>query len=181
MRHGLLSRRGVEQALDALAGELQAAGVTAELHIVGGAALTLLFDGRPSTRDIDACRLDPDVAAAAERVAARLDLDAHWLNDEVARFTRGVTSGPIVFERPALVVRSVSFEQLLAMKLAASRDDQDIADAALLLDRFVGSLPRTSLDRELVWLALAPYVPTGCEPRARETFDDLWDQAHGPG
>lgn len=155
--------------------------MTADLPIAGGAALTFLFEGRPSTRDVDACRLDSDVAAAAERVAARLGLDAHWLNDEVARFARGVTSGPVVFERSALVVRSVALEQLLAMKLAASRDDRDVADAELLLDRVVGSMPHTSRDdRELVWLALAPYVPSGCEPRARETFDDLWDEAHGP-
>jgi hypothetical protein len=71
-----------------------------------------------------------------------------------------VSEGIRVF-RPA-------YEQLLAMKLCAWRDDIDIADARRLLLELPG-------DRERVWLLVEPFLQQGRELKARYAFDDLWE------
>lgn len=62
--------------------------------------------------------------------------------------------------------------QLLAMKLSAWRDDVDIADAALLLSKMMGT-------RDEVWSEVTRYVVPGRELKARYAFEDLWEAAHG--
>lgn len=49
MRSELLPRVRILEALDALANDLSARGVHAEIVVVGGAALTLAYDARPAT------------------------------------------------------------------------------------------------------------------------------------
>jgi predicted nucleotidyltransferase len=48
-------------------------------------------------------------------------------------------------------VRTLAPPQLLAMKLAAWRDDLDIEDARLLLSKIAG-------DRDTVWEQVEPYL-----------------------
>jgi hypothetical protein len=49
-----MDRAEIIEALTALAAELERRGVSAEMYVVGGAAIALAFDERRSTRDIDA-------------------------------------------------------------------------------------------------------------------------------
>jgi len=84
----------------------------------------------------------------------------------------GSTVGPIIISSPGLEVRRPSYEQLLAMKLCAWRDDVDIADARRLLKEFRGT-------REEVWAAVSTFLQSGRELKARYAFDDLWEETHG--
>ncbi|HWO15957.1 MAG TPA: hypothetical protein VNM89_04520 [Solirubrobacterales bacterium] len=49
-----MNREEIVDALTALAAELERRGVSAEMYVVGGAAIALAFDERRATRDIDA-------------------------------------------------------------------------------------------------------------------------------
>ncbi|UZN03725.1 hypothetical protein [Cellulomonas sp. S1-8] len=132
-----LAREDVHRLLTEVGAYLHSRGWTATVYVAGGAAMTLLFDGRASTRDIDAVfRSDRGQLAAAVRdVADRHDLPVEWLND---RITSRVPAAPdteateIVL--PGLHVLVSSERHLLAMKMLAGRD-RDLPDLALLFGR----------------------------------------------
>jgi len=71
-------------ALIALAAELQRRRASADTYVVGGAAISLAFDERRATRDIDAVFEPKNVVnEAAAAVAPERGLPAGWLNDAV--------------------------------------------------------------------------------------------------
>lgn len=82
----LLGREQILAVLRDLADELDRQGVRAEVFLVGGAAMTLAYDTRRTTRDIDAV-FEPKgtVYEAARRVAGRHGLPEDWLNDVRSR------------------------------------------------------------------------------------------------
>jgi hypothetical protein len=118
--------------------ELLAAGVRGDIFIVGGAAMAVAYDARPSTRDVDAIwHPSSEVRAAAARVASRHDdLDGDWLNDGVKGFLPGSDPGVrrVVYDGDGLSVAAASPEYLLATKLLASRVGRDEDDVLMLLD-----------------------------------------------
>jgi hypothetical protein len=170
-----LSADDIQRAFAALSGELERHGQHAELVVVGGAALVLLFRARESTKDVDAYFVSPEasvVRQAAEAVATRLELPDDWLNDGAKGYLVGVTRGEMLYESPSLTVRAAAIAQLLAMKLAAWRDAIDRDDARLLLSRMAGSADE-------VWSAIRPFVPLHQLDKAAYAFEDLWETIHG--
>lgn len=172
-----LTREIIVEALGLLADRLRPDEPRVDLIIVGGAAMVLLFGARASTKDVDGFQLDleagPRVAEAAARVATALDLPGDWLNDAAKGYVHGLSLGPVLLERPTLRVRTLSSEQLMAMKLSAWRDDLDVEDARRLLKECRGTA-------EDVWREVEPFVVPGREMKARYAFDDLWESEHGP-
>jgi len=171
-----LSADDIRTALSALGEELaRNDDDRAELVIVGGAALVLLFQARESTRDVDAYFVRPAASRlrdAVERVAMRLDLPADWLNDGAKGYIVGLTKGELLHQSPSLLVHAASLPQLLAMKLAAWRDAIDRADAALLLGQLSGS-------REEIRAALKSFLAPHQLDKASYALDDLWEALHG--
>jgi len=171
-----LSADDIERAFAALSEQLAHTGRHAEIVVVGGAALVLLFRARESTKDVDAYFLKPtasEIRAAAEQVAARLDLPSDWINDGAKAYLIGVSTGDVLFESCNLLVRAASIEQLLAMKLAAWRDAVDRSDASLLLSKMSGSA-------DAIWATIKPFVPLQQLDKASYAFEDLWEMLHGP-
>jgi hypothetical protein len=173
----LLSRADILAALEALARELETTEtVREEIVVAGGAALVLLFNAREATRDVDAFPIGSTgftaVRKAAQRVAAALDLPEDWLNDGAKGYLNGLLPGQVLLDRPALLVRALAPQQLLAMKLSAWRDDVDIADARLLLTWIPGT-------RTEVWNLIEPFLVPGRGLKARYAFDDLWENERG--
>jgi predicted nucleotidyltransferase len=165
----------IREAFAALSDELQQKGTPAELIVVGGAALVLLFQARESTKDVDAYFVRPEgsvVRTAAEAAARRLGLPEDWLNDGAKGYLVGVTSGEVLYASSWLTVRAASIAQLLAMKLAAWRDAIDRADARLLLTHMSGSADE-------VWSAIEPFLAPHHHDKASYAFDDLWETARG--
>ncbi|HVT17783.1 MAG TPA: hypothetical protein VHQ90_16595 [Thermoanaerobaculia bacterium] len=78
----------------------------------------------------------------------------------------------MLLDRPALLIRALAPQQLLAMKLSAWRDDIDIADAQILLREFLGQ-------REEVWNLIEPFLVPGRELKAKYALDDLWESERG--
>lgn len=170
-----LSAADIKAAFDALAEELARRNERAEIIVLGGAALVLLFGARETTRDVDAYFMKPEAAVvrdAVERVSQRLDLPADWLNDGAKGYLVGLTSGDVLYESPFLIAWAASTAQLLAMKLAAWRDAIDRADAELLLSHMNGSAAE-------IWALVEPFVPSWRLDRASYAFEDLWEALHG--
>lgn len=154
----------------------QVQGHTIELVVIGGAAMILLYDARPATRDVDVMILAPPqanlVRSLAEQVAVEQKLPDDWLNDGAKGFLVGVSEGKIVFSAPGIVVRTPAVAQLLAMKLSAWRDDIDIADAQQLLQHMNG-------EQDQIWTQVVPFVVPGTELKAQYAFMDLWEVVYG--
>lgn len=82
-----LDAAGITRLLEALDSELAARGTTADVYLVGGAAIALSFDAKRTTRDLDAVFVPmSEVRAAAVAVAQANGLAEDWLNDAVKGF-----------------------------------------------------------------------------------------------
>lgn len=112
------------------------------------------------------------IRAMAKTIAEVRGWPDDWLNDAAKGFMVGISPGPVVFSSPGIVVRRPAFEQLLAMKLCAWRDDVDVADARRLLRELSG-------DYNDVWQSVEPFLQPGRELKAKLAFDDLWEESHG--
>lgn len=129
-----MDREEIRGALTALAAELERRGVSAEMYVVGGAAIALAFDERRATRDIDAV-FEPKNAVyeAAAVVGEELGLPAGWLNDAVKGFlaSHDPAAAPVL-DLPGLRCLTASPEKLLALKVLAHRVGEDEDDLRLL-------------------------------------------------
>ncbi len=170
-----LSADDIRRAFAELSSELERQDRRAEIVVVGGAALVLLFRARESTKDVDAYFVQPEaslVREAAEAVAERLALPDDWLNDGAKGYFVGITTGEVLYQSSSLTVHAASTAQLLAMKLAAWRDAIDRADARLLLSRMPGSADE-------IWREVEPFVPPHERDKASYALEDLWEAMHG--
>ena len=131
-----MDREEIIAALTDLAAELEGRGTSADMYVVGGAAIALAFDERRSTRDIDAV-FEPKatVYEAAAVVADRRGLPVGWLNDAVKGFLAGDDpAAQPVLDLPGLRCLAASPRTLLALKVLAHRVGEDEADLRLLAD-----------------------------------------------
>ena len=170
-----LSADDIIRAFGALSEELERGNKRAQIIVVGGAAIVLLFRARDSTKDVDAYFVRPEAAeirAAVEAVASRLELPSDWLNDGAKGYLVGVTVGAVLYESEHLEVRAATATQLLAMKLAAWRDAVDRSDAKLLLSEMEGSA-------EQIWSVVKQFVPPHQLDKASYAFEDLWETVRG--
>ena len=109
----MLSQARIRELFVELDAELCAVGVRGDVFVVGGAALAVAYDARPSTRD-----MDRDLAAfpggsgpPAARIADRHDdIDDDWLNDGAKGFMPGDDRGrgPVIHDGECLTVSAGS-------------------------------------------------------------------------
>ncbi|QCB94777.1 hypothetical protein [Cellulomonas shaoxiangyii] len=132
-----LSREDIHRLLTEVGAYLHVRRWTATVYVAGGAAMSLLFDGRTTTRDIDAVfRSDRGQLEAAVRdVAVRHGLPVDWLSDRVTRHVPDADdTSATELVVPGLHVLVSSERHLLAMKMLAGRE-RDVPDLALLFAR----------------------------------------------
>ncbi len=129
-----MQRDEIMRVLAALGEELARSGVTADLYVVGGAAIALAYDERRSTRDVDAVFVPKvEVYRAAARVGEDLRLPEGWLNDAVKGFLLGPDPFDTeIFEVPGLRCEVASPEMVLVLKCLAHRIGEDDEDVRLL-------------------------------------------------
>jgi hypothetical protein len=147
-------------------------GATADVYLVGGAAIALSFDAARTTRDLDAVFAPTtEVRAAAAEVAEEFDLPEDWLNDAVKGFVPPTadTHQAVVYESEHLRVCTAGLEHLLAMKIAAARVEQDRGDLALLVNALEISTVEQALD--IAVTCLGPRYPI--PPRAKYLLDEI--------
>ena len=151
---------GQRELFEELSEGLAQHGVSAQLFVIGGAAMALAYDAGRFTRDVDAV-FEPTgiVRYLTARLGARHGLQDDWINDAAKGFLPGQDQGArTVFETDNLLVQVVSVEYLLALKLYSGRSARDTDDAVNLWNRAgytkaeqgVALLERTYPDRLLL-------------------------------
>lgn len=101
-----------------------------EICLYGGAVMCVVYDARPSTKDVDAIfRPSQQMRAAIKKVAIKHDLPQDWLNDAVKGFLVK-HSQKIFLSLSHLNVYMPEPDYLLAMKAISARidatDQQDV-------------------------------------------------------
>jgi hypothetical protein len=150
-------------------------GLRAELFIVGGAAMALVYDDRRTTSDIDAI-LHPrdEVLNEAAAMASEHGLSAHWLSDAVRQMMppAGDDAPRTLGEFGGLAISIGSPQYLLAMKAMVSRKSpSDLDDAA----RLCIALDVTTADQ--VERIVRRYFGTGTFGAQELWFEDILDRA----
>lgn len=136
----LLTKEQIESYLTEMDVELAKRHLTGEIVLCGGAVMTLVYDARQSTKDIDAL-FEPtrELRQIALQMAERYGLNNDWFNDAAKAFidTSRMSFEPIM-DMAALRVLRPNDEGMLAMKLASARENSKDADDAVFLIRRLG-------------------------------------------
>lgn len=176
----LIDRKEMEAALGRLGELALGEGRKVELVLVGGGAMVLGFGERESTQDLDVVIVLPEerewIREWVQVVAGERGWAPDWLNDGAKGYVVGDVSGPVIFEAAGVMVRRLSVEQLLAMKLCAWRDDVDVSDARRLLRELVKEVGG---DFESVRERVSRFFQAGRELKATYAFQDLWEDLYG--
>ncbi len=136
-----LGKADIRRLFGLLNDELRQADTVGEVFLVGGAVMCMVYDARPSTRDVAAVfRPAATVREAASRAAVKAGIDDRWLNDGVKGFISAQGEVAPFLELDHLKVMAAQPEYLLAMKCLALRigtefhDEQDVRFLLRLLD-----------------------------------------------
>ena len=112
-------------------------GKYGEIMVVGGAALTIVFNARYSTQDVDAIfHPKEDLRKIIGNMAKKYALEQDWLNDTVKPFVTKKIEFETFLEYSNLTVSNANAESLLAMKLTSARfGTSDMDDSIFLVNR----------------------------------------------
>lgn len=157
--------------------KLEQKNVKGEICLYGGAVMCLVYDARPSTKDVDAIFHPAEVVRlAAKEISVEYELTGDWLNDGVKGF---LVDHPkkVYLNLPHLVVMVADSEYMLAMKsLSARVDGTDGKDIEFLIKH----LELKSVDD--VFKIIDKYYPRGIIKPAtqfflEEIFDEIQDRS----
>lgn len=149
-----MSKEQIQVCLEALNEELRTMAVKGEVCLYGGAVMCLVFDARPSTKDVDAVfKPEQQMREAIKRVGEQQHMREDWLNDAVKGF---VVPHPqrVLLELSHLKVYIPEADYLLAMKtLAARAETTDRQDVKFLIQLLQLQTPQA------VFAILEKYYP----------------------
>jgi len=147
-------------------------GVKGEICLYGGAVMCLVYNARPSTKDVDAIfQPAATIREIAGEIARDFDLPEDWLNDGVKGFL--VEHQKKVFlSMSHLTVMAADAQYMLAMKsLAARIDGTDRKDIEFLIRELGIS------SAEGVFKIIEDYYPKGVIKPATQFFlEELFDE-----
>ena len=129
-----MTKQEIESYLKQLNDKLELICVKGEVCLYGGAVMCLVYNARPSTKDVDAI-FEPvqTFREAVREVAQKNHLTEDWLNDSVKGFVVNHNQR-ILFDWSNLKVYVPEPDYLLAMKALASRvDSMDRKDIQFLI------------------------------------------------
>ena len=124
-----LSKEDILKLFHLLNAEMRCESLEGQIYLVGGAVMCLVFNARPSTKDLDAFfKPAREIREAAARVAARSGNAPDWLNDAVKGFFSDQGEYDTFLELSHLKVMTARAEYLLAMKCLAMRIGEEFYD-----------------------------------------------------
>lgn len=133
----VLHREDIIRGLKQLADKAAERGISADIYVVGGAALALRYFDRDPTVDIDARvnRWD-EISPIVEEISRENLWVENWFNVEASQFVPSWgkdAEWELIYSSAGINIYVASAEVLLMMKLAASRRGRDYLDAELLM------------------------------------------------
>lgn len=125
----MMTQKDILQLLKMLNEEMKSLSTKGELYLVGGAVMCLVFNARPSTKDIDAY-FEPanKLKEAARRVALKSGVSEDWLNDAVKGYLSLKGLFEPYLELSHLAVFTARADYLLSMKCLAMRIGEEFHD-----------------------------------------------------
>lgn len=170
----ILDADRIRELLTELGRRLDERGLSAQLFVVGGAAMALAFNSRRVTRDLDGV-FEPkaEVYEEAAAMAGEHGLPHDWLNDAVKGLLpdRAPIEVGAHFHAAGLDVGVASAEYLFAMKAAAAREDADADDLRFLADHLGLRDANEALD-----LVNRYYSPHRLRPASQLFVEVLFDR-----
>ena len=134
----MLSADQIRELFEDMNTELSKRNETAEIGIVGGAVMCLVFHARLATRDVDAIFKPADlVRRLAAQIGERRGLPPDWLNDAAKGFIQGDFTRQDVLNLSHLRVWAPEAKYMLAMKCISARWDTHDRDDVLFLINFL--------------------------------------------
>jgi hypothetical protein len=158
-------------------GELaHAEGKSIDIIVVGGAVMAVYFQSRASTADVDGIFAPaPETRRWAQTVADDLDLPSDWLNDGAKGYVTRESEGPVLHRSAGIVVRTLAFAHLLALKLMAWRDDVDFSDALRILQALKEQPGVDCSSPEKLSELVEPYFIPSRRIEASYAIGELWE------
>ena len=129
-----MTKQDIEKYLNEVNKKLAERGKHGEIVMAGGASLTVVYNARNATHDIDALfRPSKEFREIISEIANENDLKDDWLNDGVKGFFTEKMNANLYKEYSNLSVYSIDAEGLLALKLTSARlDSKDMRDSITL-------------------------------------------------
>ncbi|MGH7884308.1 MAG: DUF6036 family nucleotidyltransferase [Thermodesulfobacteriota bacterium] len=123
------SKKDILKLFDLLNEELSQKKIKGELYLVGGAVMSLVFNERVSTKDLDGVfRPTQEIRKAVKKIAKDHGFDEDWLNDAVKGFLSKDQEYDQYLELSNLKVYCATPEYLLAMKCLSMRIGEEFED-----------------------------------------------------
>ena len=131
----LMSKEDIEKYLKAVNQKLAERGKHGDIIMAGGASLTVLYNARDATHDIDAIfRPSQEFREIIKEIAVEHNLEDDWLNDGVKGFFTDKLHTDLYKQYSNLSVYSIDAEGLLALKLTSARAmSNDMKDSITLM------------------------------------------------
>lgn len=169
----MLDEKKIQSLFSRLNEELQKRGELAEVGIVGGAVMCLVFHARKATRDIDAIfKPTKLVRKLVKQIAEEEDLPEDWLNDAAKGFLQGNFERQEVLSLSNLRVWAPEARYMLAMKCMSARWDTSDREDVLFLIKFL-KLKRA----KEVFSVLENFYPKKQIPSKTQFFvEEIFDQ-----
>jgi hypothetical protein len=134
----MLKREQIIKLFEDLNDRLAKDNSTAEIGIVGGAVMCLVFQSREATRDVDAIFQPAQlVRKLAAQIGEENELPLDWLNDAAKSYIHGDFERQDVLNLSNLRVWAPETKYMLAMKCISARWDTSDRDDVLFLIRFL--------------------------------------------
>ncbi len=136
---GLMDKEQLLKIFDYLNERLKENQLQLEITVYGGSIMTLVYDNRPATRDID-CVFSEVNSQLLENILEltqfTFNLSADWINEEIKEPLKSIIKEDKEIYRmyTNLKILKPKAEQLLAMKILAARPEpaKDFVDAYIL-------------------------------------------------
>lgn len=134
----MLDEKQIQNLFFKLNNKLSARGEVAEVGIVGGAVMCIVFHARKATRDIDAIFRPTKVVRDIVRVIAdEENLPSDWLNDAAKGYIQGSFARQDVLILSHLRVWAPEPKYMLAMKCISARWDTSDRDDVVFLIQYL--------------------------------------------
>lgn len=135
----LLDKNKLQQIFDFLNERLKENQLQLELTIYGGSLMTMIYDNRPATKDIDCVFAETDIMLLnniLEHTKSVFNLSDGWINEQIKEPLKYIIreEKEIFKNYSNLKILKPIAEQLLAMKILAARPEpaKDFIDAYIL-------------------------------------------------